>query len=757
MREFDYLLVGGGIASVTAARTLRGEDASASIAILCGEPVLPYQRPPLSQEWLMGAVQPASITLHDAAFYVAQRIDIALGVRAEQLDRAKRIVRTSSGATFRYGKLLIATGASAKAPALPGFGLDGVHVLHTFAQAQALKDAAAHARRATVLGGGFLGVEIAATLQALGLQVTLVERAPGVMPSLRAPALGGHFEALCRARGIDVLTRCEVRRVLGAQCVEAVETSDGGTRPCDLFVAAVGVTPNCGWLDGSGLALGDGVEVDAFLQTADPNVFAAGDVAHFDDPIFGVRRRIEHWDNAVRQGRIAARNMLGHRLPYRDVSIFYGSVFGLSYNLLGYPVGATETIERGAFDEASYMQLYLADDVLRAAFTIDRPAVEIAALNDAIRLHVNVAAHKTKLSDPNYPLDKLPVQTILILQGGGALGAFECGAVKALEQHGVRPDVISAVSIGAFNGAIVASHPKGATKALEAFWRELSIALPLPYESQWREAWLSSYVLSFGVPNFLKPQWSQLGFDADRLRAKWTSFFDATAIEQLIARYVDFDSLGMSPTRLLIGAVDVETGEPRIFDSYVDRLSPAHVLASGSLPPGMPWTVVDGRPYWDGGVVSNSPLDLVIARCGQIGGRVFIVDLFSGSKALPTNLVEVMLRREEIAYMDRVRNDLRFEEYASDFRDLVDGILAHVDAPSANEIRQQPLYIRLMGNRAAIDIARITLNREGRLSFIEDYDFSSDAIAQLQQQGYDAALVALANGRSRRRRGRRRA
>ncbi|ABC34139.1 FAD-dependent oxidoreductase [Burkholderia thailandensis] len=755
MREFDYLLVGGGIASVTAARTLRGENAPASIAILCGEPVLPYQRPPLSQEFLMGAAQPASIALHDAAFYASQRIDVVLGARAEHLDLAKRIVRASNGGAFRYRKLLIATGASAKVPALPGIGLDGVHVLHTVAQAQALKDATAHARRATVLGGGFLGVEIAATLRALGLQVTLIERAPDVMPTLRAPALASRFEALCKARGIDVLTSREVRRVLGAQRVEAVETSDGGTHPCDLFVAAVGVTPNCGWLDGSGLALGDGIEVDAFLQTADPDVFAAGDVAHFDDPIFGVRRRIEHWDNAVRQGRIVARNMLGYRLPYRDVSIFYGSVFGLSYNLLGYPVGATETIERGSFDDASYTLLYLADDVLRAAFTIDRPAVEIAAMNDAVRLHVNVAEQKSKLSDPNFALDKLPVQTILILQGGGALGAFECGAIKALEQHGVRPDVISAVSIGAFNGAIVASHPKGASKALEAFWRELSISLPLPHGSQWHQAWLSSYVLSCGVPNFLKPQWSQLGFGADQLRAKWTSFFDASSIEKLIARYVDFDSLGMSPTRLLIGAVDVETGEPRIFDSYVDRLSPAHVLASGSLPPGMPWTVVDGRPYWDGGVVSNSPLDLVIARCGQIGGRVFIVDLFSGSKTLPTNIVEVMLRREEIAYMDRVRNDLRLEEYASDFRDLVDGILAHVDAPTANEIRQQPLYIRLMGNRAALDIARITLNRDGRLSFIEDYDFSSDAIAQLQTQGYDAALAALANDRALRRRGRR--
>ncbi|WP_256259057.1 DUF3734 domain-containing protein, partial [Burkholderia ubonensis] len=162
-------------------------------------------------------------------------------------------------------------------------------------------------------------------------------------------------------------------------------------------------------------------------------------------------------------------------------------------------------------------------------------------------------------------------------------------------------------------------------------------------------------------------------------------------------------------------------------------------------PPGIPWTKLDGHAYWDGGIVSNSPLDLIVERCGRIGGRIFIVDLFSGSKRMPENLVEVMLRREEISYMDRVRSDLRFEEYANDFSDLVGNIMTHVDEPAASMIRQLPLYIRLMGNRAPIRVERIALQRTGPVSFVTDYDFSATTIAELQARGHAAALKALAD------------
>ncbi|MBN3792870.1 FAD-dependent oxidoreductase [Burkholderia sp. Ac-20353] len=753
MREVDYLLIGGGVACATAAQTLRREDDAASIAMLCGEAELPYRRPPLTKlpdagdgDGDSAAHSGANLALHDAAFYAQLRIDLLLGAHATQVDRHARIVRTDTHGDFHYRKLLIATGTSPRVPPVPGIDLAGVLCLHTLADMRALQHALARARRVVIVGAGFIGIELAATLQERGLHVTLLEREPVVFPRLQSDDLSRFFARCCAERGIAVRTSCDVHALLGDGNVDAVETSDGDTLPCDVAIIAVGVTPNCAFLADTGLPIDDGIEVDAFLRTADPNIYAAGDVANFHDPIFGVRRRIEHWDNAIRQGKIAARNMAGRQVPYRDVSIFFGDVFGVSYNFLGDQSGATDVIGRGTIGDGPYALLYLKDDVLRAAFAVDQPAESIASLADAISLRLDLKTEQGRLHDVRFPLDRLPVQTMLILQGGGALGAFECGVARALDEHGIRPDIVSAVSIGAFNGAIIASNPKAPSRALDAFWRELAIPLPAAGGPQWQQMMLSAYVFWFGVPNFLQPRWWNPLNGIDWLYGRTTSLYDPHPILALIQKYVDFDSLGDSPTRLLISAVDVKTGEPRIFDSYVDRLTPEHLLASGSLPPGIPWTKLDGHAYWDGGIVSNSPLDLVLERCGRIGGRIFIVDLFTGSKRMPENLVEVMLRREEISYMDRVRSDLRFEEYANDFSDLVGSIMTQVAEPAASAIRQQPLYIRLMGNRAPIRIERIALHRTGPVSFATDYDFSASMLAELQARGYAEGSKALAGG-----------
>lgn len=757
MRHVDFLLVGGGLASVTAARTLRMEDAAASIAILSGEDVLPYQRPPLTKGFLNGSVGALQIAIRPAEFYAEQRIDLMLGARAVRVDATGHVVHLADGSAIGYGKLLIATGVSPRAPELPGMGLAGVHSLHTLADASAVRDAALRSaqagrtKHAVVIGAGFVGIETAASLRALGLAVTVVERKDAVMPQLCAPVLSAYFAKRCAEHGVAVKTDCLVESVVGREGVEGVVTHTGETIACDLVVAAMGVAPNCAFLEGSGVVLGDGVVVDDCLQSSDPDIYAAGDVASFFDPVFGVRRRIEHWDNARRQGNIAARNMRGGRFPYRDVSMFFGDAFGQPYNFLGFPRGVTETVERGSLEAGSYSLLYLEHDVLRAIFSLGRTAGETSAAEELIRLRISLHGAKPRLADTTFPLDRLPEQTVLILQGGGALGAFECGAIRALEEKGVRPDVISAVSIGAFNAAIVASHPGDASRALEAFWRDVSIPLPslptLPTsfacgDGALHSALLSWYVMWFGVPNFLQPRWWNPNLGLAAWLPWWTSLYDTSPVRTLIERYVDFDALAASHTRLLLSAVDVATGEPRIFDSYVDRIGPEHLLASGSLPPGMPWTMVEGRPYWDGGIVSNSPLDLVIERCGRIGGRIFAVDLFSGTRAMPSNLLEVMLRRDEIVYTDRVRNDLRFEEYVNDFSDLVDEILKQVDEPTARRIRQRPHFIRLMGNRAPIRIARIALDG-GPLSLSSDFDFSASTVARLQTRGYETALAVL--------------
>jgi predicted acylesterase/phospholipase RssA len=429
--------------------------------------------------------------------------------------------------------------------------------------------------------------------------------------------------------------------------------------------------------------------------------------------------------------------MLGKRMPYRDVSIFFGSVFGTAYTFMGQAELASETVERGTQSESAWSVLYLRHNVLRAVFSVGRSADETAAAEELIRHRVGLHEARPRLSDVHFSLAKLPTQTVLILQGGGALGAFECGAIQALEAHGVRPDVISAVSIGAFNGAIVASHPGCASQRVTQFWRDLSFCLPSKPDSPVHETLLLWYTLWFGVP----PRWWNGELGPGALVPWWTSSYDPSDIKALIRRYVDFDTLAESPTRLLVGALDVQSGEQRIFDSYVDRLTPDHLLASGSLPPAMPWTTIDGSRYWDGGIVSNSPLDLVIERCGHVGGRVFALDLFSGARPMPSNVIDMMRRRDELVYTDRIHNDLRFEECANDFSDLVLDLMHEVNAETARRFSQRPNYIRLMGNRAPIRVSRISL--QGKLPFAADFDFSTGAIEALQQRGRQAAQDVL--------------
>jgi predicted acylesterase/phospholipase RssA len=218
-------------------------------------------------------------------------------------------------------------------------------------------------------------------------------------------------------------------------------------------------------------------------------------------------------------------------------------------------------------------------------------------------------------------------------------------------------------------------------------------------------------------------------------------------MRRLITKYVDFKALKSSPVRLLVGAVDVAAGRLEVFDSYVDDLTPDHVLASGSLPPGFPWSMVDGNAYWDGGIVSNSPLDPVTDRIGRHGKQIYIVDLFSRNAPLPGNLMEVMARRDEIVYAERVRNDLRIQEISDAYREMVTLILTHVDPDTRHRVNHLPRFIELMGDEAATHITRFERPRVPAEPSYRDYDFSCDAITHHQAEGYDLVKRTLEDAR----------
>lgn len=746
-RQIDHLILGGGAAAATAAATLRLEDSTCSIMILSADDRQPYYRPALSKQFLLETTDEDQIALHPAQFYQEQAIQLLLRTEAATVDTKAQRVTTHAGEHIHYNRLLIATGSTGKRLTLPGSDLPGIHYLRSSAECIAVRrDIAAGAKHAIVLGASFLGMEIAMSLLDLGLAVTIVEERERVLPHVESGRVSDYFRRHAEECGATLLLCDTITAIHGTGRIREVETRSGMRLSCDLLMVSIGVRPTTGFLEDSDIILDKGlVVVDDQLRTNIPNVFSAGDVTSFFDPVFGRRRHIEHWDNAVKQGRLAARNMLGHRLRYDEVSYFFCDVGDISFSLLGAPEEADERIARGSLAARSLALFYLKDDVPRALLSVGRSPEETRSIEGLVRYRVNLSKEKAKLRDPDFALDQITTQTVLVLQGGGALGAFECGVVKALEEESIFPDIVAGISIGALNGAIIAANPQQATPALESFWTELAIASPALLGEDAARAITAAQILTFGVPNFFRPRWLPSLDTPFALPTSWTSYYDVAPMKALITRYVDFSKLKASPVRLLIGAVNVVSGELEVFDSYVDDLTPDHVLASGSLPPGFPWTKIDGKAYWDGGVISNSPLDIVIDRCGPDGKRVYIVDLFTGQRPLPTNMMEVMARRDEIVYSERIRNDLRLRELSGAYRELVDRILDVVDPATQAKIRQRPLYIELMGDGGATHITRFVRHgRDGEPSS-RDYDFSDIAIRANQDQGYALVKETLRN------------
>jgi NADPH-dependent 2,4-dienoyl-CoA reductase/sulfur reductase-like enzyme/predicted acylesterase/phospholipase RssA len=742
-RKVDFLLVGGGLASATAAETLRLEGADGTIAILSAEAYPPYQRPPLSTQFLLGTQTEDRLPIFDDSFYREHSIDVILSTRAAHLDGNHQVVQTDRAGEVRFRKLLIATGAAPIRFQIPGSTLPGIHYLRTLTDALNIRRSAESATRAVVVGGSFLAIELAASLGARGIHVTLVAMEKILLDKLKSQSISDFFNRYYREHGVEIVLGDQVIGFLGEAKIEGVRTRSGKTLPCDLALVAIGVAPEVEFLQGSGIEVDDGIVVDRYLRTNLPDIFAAGDVANFFDPVFNIRRRIEHWDNAVKQGRLAAKNMLGQRVPYDEVSYFFCDVFDITFDFFGYPEIADEKIARGSLDDRTFALFYLKGEVPRALFSLGRPAQETKTVEALIRYRVNLHAIRSKLSDPQFRLEQIPTQNILVLQGGGALGAFECGVVKALEERDIYPDIVAGVSIGAFNAAVIAGNPKNPSAALEDFWHELEIVTPEIPDEPLRRILSSWTSLAFGSPKFFHPKWFTPLWGLNQLPLNWTSFYDPSPVRRLLAKYVDFTRLRTSPIRLIVSAVNVQTAQLEIFDSYVDDLTPDHILASGSLPPGFPWTTIDGRHYWDGGIVSNSPLEDVIERCGPAGKRVFIVDLFPGKKELPANIIEVMSRRDEIVYSERIRNDVRTRNLLHDFRRLVEEILVDVSPERLMQIKQRPRYIQLMGDIAPTIITRVVREMAENEPLSKDYDFSTLSIELHKQSGYSATLKAL--------------
>lgn len=739
----DYLLLGGGLAAATAAQTLRQEGAQGRILIVSEESIAPYQRPPLSKV-LHGANQKLTPNfVLDEASRAELQIELKLSTAVTGLDAAKKSVQLATGEEIFYDKALIATGAAPTKLSIPGTELEGVYYLRTFDDSQAIRSAATKRSRskasgcvrAVVIGGGFIGTETVSLLRSLDVEVTLIE-ANQLLYKLHADNISRFAESILAQHNVRCVVGDPPASIEGSVRVQSVLTKSGKQIECDMVVIGAGVTPCTEFLQDTDILCRDGVVVDEYLQSSEPSVYAAGDVACVYHPFFKSQFRVEHWDNAVKQGRLAARNMLGRREPFTAVSYFYSHIFDQSFNLVGYPSPANERIDRGSLEAGQFEAIYLDHNVSCAFFTLKRSSSNTRIAEDLIRNHVCLARLKTALRRPAFALSEIPAPVVYVLQGGGAFGAFEGGAIQALQNRGIRPDVVAGVSIGAFNGAIVAGNPAHAGEALASFWHDISIRSAFSSDESSRRLWSSQQIAMFGVPGFFEPRWLNPWQNFGQSPANWSSLYDFSAARELLNRYVDFDKLKDSPVRLLVTAVDVQSSEVVLFDSYLDDFTVDHVMASGSLPPAFPWVTIGDRHYWDAGIVSNSPLKPTLDRIGHTGKDIYFIDLFPGHRdTLPESLMEVSARREEIIFSERFKHDDNWQDTLNNYQHLVANLMAELPAESARRLSREPLYIQLIDQAQPNKSVRITRRTDPEHPAPKANDFSAPTIERLIAEG----------------------
>ena len=364
------VIVGTGLAGGNAAKALRQEGYAGGITLIGDEPGVPFGRPPLSKTYLRGEETLDGWLVAPPDWYASHDVDFRRDT-VERIDVGSRRVELLSGDSLGYTQLLIATGGRNRRLDVPGAELDGVHQLRTVAESDAIKREARPGARAVLVGMGFIGSEVAASLRQLGVEVTTVE--PGDVPLTSALGrdMGAVMAAIHRDHGVELVVRDQVVRFEGQKRVERAITKTGRSLDCDFAVIAVGIQPNIEVLHDTGVAVDNGVLVDAMCRTNVPDVFAAGDVANIDHPMFG-RVRVEHYNNAEKQGAFAGRSMLRGDQPFDYLYTFWSDQYEHKLEYAGHVRTWDQFVIRGSIDDRKLVGFYLVSGVLRAAVGLDR-------------------------------------------------------------------------------------------------------------------------------------------------------------------------------------------------------------------------------------------------------------------------------------------------------------------------------------------------------------------------------------------------
>ena len=369
-----FAIVGGGLAGATAAQTLRDEGFDGKLVLLGDEPHRPYERPPLSKEYLQGKSPRDKVFVHPEGWYAEHAVDLRLGVSATGLDLRGRRLLTSDGASVHYDSLLVATGSTPRRISLPGADLDGVLYLRRLDDSDRIRAAFAARPNVVIVGAGWIGLETAAAARVAGLSVTVLEHAAAPLARILGTRMSAVFSQLHRDNGVDLRCGVTISEITGKSGrVTGVRLGGGTEIEADLVLVGVGISPETGLAETAGLAIGNGITVDEHLRTSDPDVYAAGDVVDAFHPLLGHRLRVEHWANARRQGAVAARSMLGQDAVYSRLPYFFSDQYDLGMEYTGYvdPAGAEDVVVRGDLAGRRFVAFWLVDGRVRAGMSVN--------------------------------------------------------------------------------------------------------------------------------------------------------------------------------------------------------------------------------------------------------------------------------------------------------------------------------------------------------------------------------------------------
>jgi 3-phenylpropionate/trans-cinnamate dioxygenase ferredoxin reductase subunit len=404
MTKPTFVIVGASLAGAKAAEELRTCGFDGRVVLIGAEPERPYERPPLTKDYLRGESGREKAYVHPGDFYGQQEIELVTGVTVTGIEPGRSLVRLDDGRELGYDRLLLATGAEPRRLRVPGADLDGIYYLRTLADCDALRERLAAGGHVVVAGAGWIGSEFAASARQRGLEVTVIDPTPLPNERIFGSEIGTFYRDVHRRHGVTLHLGDGVGSFEGTGAVSRVRTTGGQDIGCDFVVAGIGVVPRTGLAADAGLQISNGIAVDAGLRTSAPGIYAAGDVASAWHPAYQRRVRVEHWANALHQGPAAARAMLGRPVSYDRIPYFFSDQYDVGMEYSGYAAQWDEVVFRGDRAGGEFIAFWLRDGRVAAGMNVNVWDVN-ADVEALIRSGAKVAAGA--LADPDVPLGAL--------------------------------------------------------------------------------------------------------------------------------------------------------------------------------------------------------------------------------------------------------------------------------------------------------------------------------------------------------------